>query len=980
MDDTIDLRGQLLNICQGRLISPNDLEFWQDFWAAPLDATEISNIKDLNSIRDQNLPNFLCLIRACAEKVVYDSNNRYFNSLELLNCIRLLHYLLPCAYELPEYTQQIEKKLFWSKIFDPSVFVTGTSRTSTVPILSHAPKNITKKSADEAVLGSRLVTALVELLFTDKFTIDGPNWKTLSTVSLWESGIGGTVEQNRLNFLYLSNRTDVLRLLLTLTSTPMYEKVTQLMSSGSRFSDFLVSGLSKNAFLSLVSSLFNFMARRSRITKIKPGAVNEVQMELMISSLLLAGQLLALLSAYHIPSKLNQDISSQTIASVLSHSNMARYFFSTLKNSDLNFALTSLIDIMKTPLETIPSENEEPNFPSVPSALILSSIVILWELFKCNPHCQSLILERHLSKLIIALLFHVYSFHDVPQHSQSVKVATYFLLSLSGQEIFVKEFIRTIPDELIVLLPLEFRLRAPISLRDFVVIHTCQILVAITPQVGGKVSRILPSLRGFLYLNLTEMLYNIIPVTNSEIIVTSDPSIRLLNINPKGGISYLACQSVIAVISLFSTRDFLKRDNKNADLLAILLRSICSASIKCPEASSCLLLSLLENESIFSGIFETINQFNDEFFCYESGLLRKVDEKVELSPNPSLTSNVESNVGSPLPDTIQELESLNSPTYKPLSPVFGFGENRNNSKISLDPLKTSGFLEEDIISQALRPNAPTGMSAKAREKLPAQTPLKVSWGGNEALKVICKFIIPTLKLKLNSCWSNRAEHKFDKFFIVKQIEHCNLTLEFEASRLQISYDFLPDTQIDILKLTWSELSLGWYMSMLYWDIFSCSDLVKTSMKQGTSIISNLSSSISYLSRFASSWVNGSSQLSNDGDTKLMEYVKRGLPRNNSWAITQTKLFDIELGSGSFSPFGIKLNTLAAAVNNLTNTLVRRLSGFRTTNRSSVTSLNGGLDEIPERAKPVKRPSAGSIHSLNSLNRARSYTPRNSFST
>lgn len=978
MDDTIDLRGQLLKLCQGRLISPGDLKFWQGFWVAPLDASDICNVKDLNSIRDQNLPNFLSLIRACAEKIVYESNNRYFNSLELLNSIRLLHYLIPCAYELPEYITEIEEKLFWKKKFDFSLFSSGSAKSLTVPILSHAPKLNVKTSTSEDALGSQLIIALVELLFTDNFTVDGPNWKTLSRVVLWDSGIGGSVEQTRTNYLYLSNRIDVLRLLLTLNSTPMYEKITQIISSGSRFSDFLVSGLPKSAFLSLISSLFNFMARKSRLTKLKPGAINEVQMELVIGCLLLAGQLLALMLAYHIPPKSTHTISSHSIANGSPRCNMARSFFSRLlKNSDLNFVLTSLIDIMKLPLEAVPSENEEPNFPSAPSACTLSSIVIFWELYQCNLNCQSLVIDRHLSSLIIALLFHVYSFHDVPQHSQSVKVASYFLLSLSGLETLVKEYIKTIPEEQVTLLPLEFRVRAPISLRDFVVIHTCQILIAITPQVGGKASRILSNLREFLYFNLTEILYNIIPVTNSTITPTSVSSLRLLNINSQGGISYSACQSVTAVISLFSTRDFLKRTPRNAEFLAMLLRAICSATIKSPEASSCLLLNLLENEGIFHDITETIHQFKDDFFCYESSSLKKVDEKADDSSN--IPSNSESTAGSPNSDTLQDQGSLNSPTHTPLSPIFGFGENRNNSNISLESTNSPKILEEHALVQALRPNAPTGMSAKAREKLPAQSPLPMLWGGNEALKVICSFIIPTLKLKLNSCWSDRVEHKFDKYFIVKQIEQCDLSLAIEISKLQLSYDFLPDTQIDTLKLSWSELSLGWYMSMLYWDIFSCSDLVRTSMKQGTSIIGNLSSSISYLSRFASAWVSSSAQPSSNGDSKLTEYVKRGLPRQNPWINTKTMLFDLDVGNSSFSPFGIKFSN-TAAVNNLTNTLVRRLSGLRTSTRSSVSSVNTGLDEIPERAKPVKRPSASSIHSLNSLNRARSYTPRNSFST
>lgn len=973
MDDPFDIRAHLLKLVQGRIICPEDKSYWLQFWTDSGVVNEICQIKDLHSLRDRNLPNFLTLVRVCSEKIVKEARVGVLtppNYGELLNCVRLLNHLLPFTYELPSYVDKIEEALFWENSYNPSKFIENNhiGSASTLNTSDPIPDN-------HCILGRELLTVLIELLFTNKFTINGPNWTTNLRLVLWESGIGvaSAADLNKVYYTYIANRTDILRLLLTLTSINMYEGVSLVILSGSRFLSFLVVGLPRLAFLSLVSSLFKFLIKVGKPARSRSAIADEIFMELSIACLLLAGQLLALMTAYAMP--LNSKVQGVTVQTAHPR-NMTRSFFSKFnKPSELRLILSDLVDILYGPLEPASTENGGAIYLSTPLPLCHSVIVLVCELFQCNSGFRSLIVEGTLPKLVVALLYHVFAFHDIPQHSHSVKIASHFLLSLSSQITFVRASILPISKDIIELLPPKFQTRLPISLRDFIIVHVCKILVAITPQSGGKAIRISVSLQEFLSFSLIEIMYNIIPVTNPEMDASSDISLRFSSTNPDGGISYQVCQSLTGLLSLFSSREFLRRAPRNAEMLSMLLRSICSASTKSPQASSCLLLTMVENESMYMAIIDTINQFNGEYFCYESGTLKSLAENEAESLDLAV---VEDKDHEPNQELVQDQISVLSPIAIEPSQNLGLQEQENsNSSISLDSSNLA--LEQHLLAQALRPNGPSGMSSRAKEKLPIHAPLRLTWGGNDAIQVICEILIPNLKSKLSSCWSTRAENRFDKYYLAKQIEHCGFEEIIKHNRQSLTYDMWPDTKVDCLAPSWNELTLGWYMSMLCWDIYTSAELIRTAVRQGKGLVSNFSSSLSYLSRFASSWVGIATAPPND--VSLIEYVKRSLPRSNIWSNTKTKLFEIDIGNANFSLFGIQFgDSLSISVNSLTDTLARRISEFRASSRASVVSAKAGLDEIPELGYPSKRPFSGSIHSLNSLNRVRSIASRNSLST
>jgi len=293
------------------------------------------------------------------------------------------------------------------------------------------------------------------------------------------------------------------------------------------------------------------------------------------------------------------------------------------------------------------------------------------------------------------------------------------------------------------------------------------------------------------------------------------------------------------------------------------------------------------------------------------------------------------------------------------------------------------------------------MSQKARDKLPKESPLKRSWGGNDSLRIILTIIIPHLKLTLKEIWSSREGPSIDSFLLVKYIESTDFDKLIQENKGQLNYDFLPTTPLDPLKFNWSHLSLGWYMSLLFGNIYNAGENVKVFTGNKNKIMKNFSSTLVSFSKFTSGWTGlnkqapGTGSVSNESDV-VTSWVGSAVTNTNPWAYTSIKLFKIEpiANEGFFGSANTKtVNNIMASpstpngVNDMANTLARKFSDFRIRNNSSssISSmhsansiLNTPIDEQEAYfGKYVPRNSVSSLHSLNTLNRSRTNTPRNS---
>lgn len=95
------------------------------------------------------------------------------------------------------------------------------------------------------------------MLFFADFTLPNPpNTKNKVTYAIWQSGVGcntsiGTSKE------FENNRTEILRLLLTLTSQSMYMSANMLPVKGVKAISYIVTCPDKQVVLSVLCSLLN---------------------------------------------------------------------------------------------------------------------------------------------------------------------------------------------------------------------------------------------------------------------------------------------------------------------------------------------------------------------------------------------------------------------------------------------------------------------------------------------------------------------------------------------------------------------------------------------------------------------------------------------------------------------------------------------------------------------------------------------------
>ena len=118
---------------------------------------------------------------------------------------------------------------------------------------------------DVKPLAEELIDTLIDMLFFADFTLPRtPDSKSKVTYAIWQSGVGcntsvGTSKE------FENNRTEILRLLLTLSSQSMYMSASLLPVTGVKAITYIVTCPEKQVVLSVLCSLLNTASGASRI-------------------------------------------------------------------------------------------------------------------------------------------------------------------------------------------------------------------------------------------------------------------------------------------------------------------------------------------------------------------------------------------------------------------------------------------------------------------------------------------------------------------------------------------------------------------------------------------------------------------------------------------------------------------------------------------------------------------------------------------
>ncbi|CAH8592156.1 unnamed protein product [Schistosoma intercalatum] len=228
-------------------VDSNDDNFWDQFWSEhPMSIQDIFALipaAEIRALRTEAPNNLATLCYKAIERIAQVSESASPTTKDqttVLNCIRLLTRLLPFIFEDTEW-----RSFFWSPLpVDPSV---------------------SREQVEFVPLAQSLLSALCDLLFCPDFTVhsisksgpEGPeDMHTIDSCEyIWQSGVG-FAQAPAVNAIHDSNRTEILKLILTCFSETMYLEQEEAHRSENRWVTFFTSTVNRHA-LPLFASLLN---------------------------------------------------------------------------------------------------------------------------------------------------------------------------------------------------------------------------------------------------------------------------------------------------------------------------------------------------------------------------------------------------------------------------------------------------------------------------------------------------------------------------------------------------------------------------------------------------------------------------------------------------------------------------------------------------------------------------------------------------
>ena len=262
-DSKLVLKQGIFRLSSPEPIAAND-PYWRGFYELPESPDDIFSLfttADIRRARDSSLKNLETLIRTLTSRLFFLRQHRSFPQLEAapekhaLNCIRVLTRVLPFVYE-EERLEGWEEAVFWEKRRRKKVggrpevlFDEGEAEKQ-----GNDPQD---EYEDFRPLGEEILDTLVDMLFLVGFTVPrSDHSRNRVTFAIWERGIGGSTSLNATKEME-SNRVEVLRLMLTMTSKSLYLPTHALPVKGVKALTYIASCPDKQVVLSLLCSQLN---------------------------------------------------------------------------------------------------------------------------------------------------------------------------------------------------------------------------------------------------------------------------------------------------------------------------------------------------------------------------------------------------------------------------------------------------------------------------------------------------------------------------------------------------------------------------------------------------------------------------------------------------------------------------------------------------------------------------------------------------
>ncbi|KAJ9151582.1 High-temperature-induced dauer-formation protein [Coniochaeta hoffmannii] len=799
-DSKLIFKKGIFRLSEERHIAADD-PYWASFWELPESSEDIFSLfspADIRRTRDNALENLETLILAVTSRLFILRHHPSFPDPEIaperdaLNCVRILTRVLPYIYE-KDSLQQWEDQFFWGArrkrtrkaslatevLFDEEQ--DGEQRPS--------PKD---EFEDARPLAEELLDTLVDLLFFSDVTVPKqPPGKPKVSYAIWQSGVGcnTTIPTTK---EYESNRCEILRLLLTLTSQSMYMSPSQLPQRGVKALNHFCSCPDKQVVLSVLCSLLNTTLKYNPASWRVPynTLVFRDEKQILVTYTL---QFLLVVLLYPIPEQEGQP----------AQKNLYRHFLGRLHRAqDFQFIVDGMTRILNQPLQAntsyIPGSQSPVKFaPEV--------IMLFWESLQCNKRFRSFIIDTERAHdFVILVLFYSLEYKNDASKQGVVRMCAFLLQTLSVEKNF------------------GVNLNKPFIAQE-----------TLPPAIR------IPGFHGSYADFLIQSIYNLITTSHGKLSAIYPALLAVIN-NIAAYLQRLSgptCSKILQLFNSMSSPSFLLASETNHELLRSLMESINSVVEHQYKKNPELVYAILRNRKRVAALRSFTLESGREEMERRNQRRKEAGRSVDpLEPNSTRSS----------------VESLRSPTtahhkLPPLGDVpeedstFAIGEDDEDSDEEERPTPSPSNPSENAsrsssVASQVEDDVPRqlrGMSEKARGKLPAgaatfrrqsSTASLASnsgssyspTGGFEPTSQWIDSWLPELPLHTMLALIHQLAALIPRQALVSDSPAPAILNKIREVRL-VGVEPSP---IRVHTFEWSPLALGWYESLLWGFIFS----------------------------------------------------------------------------------------------------------------------------------------------------------------
>ncbi|KAF2191963.1 hypothetical protein K469DRAFT_655176 [Zopfia rhizophila CBS 207.26] len=791
---------------------PADDAYWTGFWELPESAEDVFSLfspADIRRTRDNNLGNLETLILAVTSRLCILRNHPSFPDPELaperdaLNCIRVLTRLLPFVYEA-DHLEAWEDKFFWGARRKRS---RRGQINRTEVIFDEADPDQTPTEGEPEFeqakpLAEELIDTLIDLLFFSDFTLPkAPAGKNKVTYAIWQSGVGCNTPVASTKELE-SNRTEILRLLLTLASKSMYMSANVLPVKGVKAITYMATCSDKQVVLSVLCSLLNTTLKYNPASWRVPydHVVFKDSKQILVTYCL---QLLLVLILYPIPEPGNGPPPK----------NFFRHFLGRLhRPQDFQFLVDGMTRILNQPLQATSTY-----LPGSHKSLTWAPemIMLFWEALQCNKRFRSFIIDTDRAHdFVVLVLYYAIDQRNDPTKQGLVRMCIFVLQTLSVEPHFGQSLNKTFEGQ--ETLPASIRIpHFHGTYADYLIMSIYTLLTS----SKGKLDAIYPALLAIIN-NIAAYIQNLGRAPSSKLLQLfasmSSPSFLFANEN-----NHTLLQSLLEALNAMIEHQY----QENPNLVYAIVRSR-----KRFQALRDFTLESGQEE------IERQNQLRKEL----GGELRGADSIDSLrSPvvtrTPTLSDVPEENNAFTIGDD-EDSETDSHPPEPPRSPLHSpSGASRSASVAS--------SVDESVPLQ-LR-----GMSEKARGKMPVGQPAFSRQNSTTSLNSVTT---PTLGVNEfftpSTAWIESWLPELPLHTILTLIAELGpkIPKSGASNDTAVALTAIRETEVGGIEpspirvhlFEWSPLSLGWYESLLWGFIFAGEMLVSkgtAGVWNGTSI-------------------------------------------------------------------------------------------------------------------------------------------------